>query len=294
MTISLGFTLQPDVDFLERCASLFEEVDYLEVTPETTWRPGAAGGWQPNDYHGWFLELGRARGLGFVAHGVGLSVGSVDLPEERQRCWLERIARDQEAFEFAWYSDHLGATQIAGEELILPLPLPMDAAFAAIVRGRLAELAEVAPLVGLENTANYAHVGAPLDEGPFLAACLDLENAHLVLDLHNAFTTARNTGVDVDEYLARMPLERVIEVHVSGGAESDPRWLRSGRVMRLDSHDHDVPEEVWALLERWLPRCPNVRGVTLERMEGTVEPQDVEPLAAELRRARKILEATGG
>ena len=73
------------------------------------------------------------------------------------------------------------------------------------------------------------------------------DGAHLVLDLHNAFTTARNTGVDVDAYVAGMPLERVIELHVSGGAESDPRWLRSGRVLRLDSHDTPVPDEVAAL-----------------------------------------------
>lgn len=90
--------------------------------------------------------------------------------------------------------------------------------------------------------------------------------------------------------MRRLPLERVIEVHLSGGAESDPRWLASGRVLRLDSHDAAVPEEVWRLFERVLPLLPNVRGVTLERMESTVGPDDVPLLREELRRARRIVE----
>ena len=59
--------------------------------------------------------------------------------------------------------------------------------------------------------------------------------------------------------------------------------------MRLDSHDCAVPEEVWSLLDTTVPRCENLRGVTLERMEGTVEPDDVAVLAAELRRVREVI-----
>jgi hypothetical protein len=51
-----------------------------------------------------------------------------------------------------------------------------------------------------------------------------------------------------------------------------------------------VPEEVWALAESVLPRCPNLRGLTVERMEGTVGDDDVGLLREELRRARRIAE----
>ena len=83
----------------------------------------------------------------------------------------------------------------------------------------------------------------------------------------------------------------MIEIHVSGGSESDPAWLRSGKSMRLDSHDGAVPEPVWDLLERALPLCSNLRGVTLERMEGTVEAEHVPLLEQELRRIRRTVEA---
>ena len=89
-----------------------------------------------------------------------------------------------------------------------------------------------------------------------------------------------------------MPLDKVIEIHLAGGERSDPDWLDSGRTLHLDSHDHAVPEEVWTLFEDVLPRCPNLRGATLERMEGTVDDSDVPLLREELRRVRKTLEAT--
>ena len=59
--------------------------------------------------------------------------------------------------------------------------------------------------------------------------------------------------------------------------------------MRLDSHDTAVPEPVWALFDEVWPRCPNLRGVTLERMEDTVAVPDVAVVRAELRRAREAL-----
>ena len=49
-----------------------------------------------------------------------------------------------------------------------------------------------------------------------------------------------------------------------------------------------MPERVWALLQEVAPRCPNLRGITLERMEGTVGPGDVAGLGAELDRLRRI------
>ena len=81
----------------------------------------------------------------------------------------------------------------------------------------------------------------------------------------------------------------MIEIHLSGGSFSDPGWLPEGAVLRLDSHDDDVPEEVWALFEETFPRCPNLRGVTLERMEGTVTADDAPLLREELRRIRTVL-----
>ena len=90
--------------------------------------------------------------------------------------------------------------------------------------------------------------------------------------------------------MRRLDLAKVIEIHVSGGGESSPAWLPSGRVLRLDSHDGAVPELVWRMLEAVAPRCPNLRGVTLERMEGTLRDGDELVLAGEFERLRAIVQ----
>jgi len=113
----------------------------------------------------------------------------------------------------------------------------------------------------------------------------------LVLDLHNVHVMAENFGLDPWRFITALPLDQVIEIHLSGGRDSDPTWLPSRRVQRLDSHDDLVPEPVWALFDWVLPLCHALEAVILERMEGTVTDADVAPIAAELVRIRERVEA---
>jgi uncharacterized protein (UPF0276 family) len=287
--IPVGFTLQPEAEFLERCAAIIDAADYYEVAPETLWR---ARGRRllPNGFHRRFAML-RARGRFFVAHGVGLSLGSAAAVDgARRRAWLQRVRADHAVFGFRWYTDHLGASALDGLAMTLPLPLPMTAEAARVVRRRLQQMQRVVGDVGVENNVAYFLVGDALDEPRFLMSCVRAPRCHLLLDLHNVYTMARNFGFDPAAYLSRLDLAKVIEIHVSGGSDSDPRWLPSGRVLRLDGHDGAVPEAVWRMLENIAPRCPNLRGVTLERMEGTVEDSDVARLKAEMARLRRIVQ----
>jgi uncharacterized protein (UPF0276 family) len=290
--IPVGFTLQPDAAFLERCGDLIDGVDYYEVAPETLWR---ARGLRlvPNGFHRRFLAL-RRHGRFFVAHGVGLSLGSAAASDvARRRAWLERVRADHAVFGFRWYTDHLGASALDGLAMTLPLPLPMTAEAARVVRRRLQQMRRIfvgGGDVGVENNVGYFLLGDALDEPGFLMDCVRAPGCHLLLDLHNLYTMAHNFGFDPMAYLSRLDLAKVIEIHVSGGSESDPRWLPSGRVLRLDAHDGAVPEPVWRLLETIAPRCRNLRGVTLERMEGTVEDADVPLLQSELSRLRRIVQ----
>jgi uncharacterized protein (UPF0276 family) len=288
--IPVGLTLQPEEEYLDRLAPLFEEeADYFEVAPETLWKRGGSGGLEENGFHRNFVAVRERTGKPFVAHGVGLSLGTADDDDPARLAeWLERIRLDHAAFGFAWYTDHLGATTLDGRALTLPVPLPMTLPMAARVRRRLSHLQTVVPDVGFENAVFYFLFGRPLEEPAFFRAILTAPRMHLLLDLHNVHTMGKNFGFDAGEYLDRLDLSRVIEIHISGGSDSDPAWLPSGATHRLDSHDGPVPEPVWKLAERIVPRCPHLRGVTLERMEGTVEAGDVALLREEMRRAKRI------
>lgn len=289
--VRVGFALQPDAGFLARVEPLVaEHADYLEVTPETTWRPGPDGALLENGYHRRFREIGAEHGKDFVAHGVGFSLGGFAPEDEARRMrWLARMRADQAAFGYAWWTDHLGVTAPGALDLALPLGLPMTAASAARVRTSLRAMRAVVPDVGFENTALPFVLGDPADEPRFIADVLAEPGAHLLLDLHNLHVHALNFGVDPDRWLAALDLARVIEIHVSGGSWSAPEWLPSGRRLRLDSHDADVPAEVWRMLDDVLPRCGNLRGVTLERMEGSVAAGDVPRLTAELVRLHEAV-----
>lgn len=289
--IAAGFTLPPDEESLELLGPLIvDEPQLYEVAPETLWRQ-RQGELEPNGFHRLFLDLRARTGRPFVAHGVGLSLGGATAADgARRRTWHRRIAADHAAFQFLWYTDHLGVSAPEGLALTLPLPLPFTAAAATGVARQLRALQEIVPDVGFENTAHYFVLGDPLDEPAFIARCLGAPRTHLLLDLHNVHTMALNLGFDAAAYVDRLPLDRVIEVHVSGGAESNPGWLPSGRTLRLDSHDHAVPDEVWRLLERVVPRCPNLRAVVLERLERTAGQGDIPLLREELRRIRRVVQ----
>lgn len=294
--IAVGFTLQPETKFLDLVdADVLPLADYVEVAPETLWYFDRDGRLRPNSFYRRILARGRELGLPFVAHGVGWSVGGAE-PEDhaRRRLWLDGIAATHADFDFRWYTDHLGQTHLGEEEMVLPLAVPPTARHAARVRANLALLQRIVPDVGVENTVCYYPLGDPLDEPRFLREVLRGPRTHLVLDLHNVFTMARNLGFAADEWIARAPLDKVVEIHISGGVDSDPAWLPDRATLRLDSHDDAVPEEVFRLLERYAPRCPNLRGVTLERMEGTVDEEHVAGLRGELLRAKEIVGAPRG
>ncbi len=284
--------MQPEQRFLDLLDGFLRDgPDYFEIAPETCWRPGPDGEFLPNGFSDAFHALGENTGKPFVAHGVGFSVGSAKPDPVRRASWMQAIRRDHERFNFRWYTDHLGTCAPAGHQVLLPLCLPYTADASQAVARSLAELQSIVPDVGVENSVFYFHLGNPFDEPAWLNACLATPRTHLLLDLHNVYTTALNAGFDARRYIDALDLSRVIEIHVSGGAWSEPGWLPSGKVLRLDSHDKEVPEEVWSLLDSVLPRCPNLRGVTLERMEGSVEPNDVPILTGELQRIRRCLES---
>lgn len=269
--VATGLMLAPDEDFLRDTAALAQQADYWAVSPETLWQPGSLA---PNRFHRRLRALLQLRRRDVVAHTVTMSPGS--RPPGRQAA-LRALARDHRIFDFAWLTAHQGFAATAVEVLHLPLALPHCEAATAMLRSSCSQLAHIGCEVGLENAVAYAHPTGVLADARQLASV----GGPVLLDLHNLWVTAHNAGLQVEALLGALPLERVVELHVSGGSLSPPAWPLSRR-LRLDSHDTAVPEPVWDLLEAVGPRCPHLRGVTLERLEHT----GTGSLAGELGRIR--------
>jgi uncharacterized protein (UPF0276 family) len=287
--LGVGLPLYSDLEYLELARELIEEeADFFEVNPETLWR-SEQGALVRNDYHALFQEIRRRSGKPFVAHGLAFSLGSpVDGDQPRTDAWVERLRDDQDSFRFEWLTEHLGWTQVDGLQATLPLPLPFHEESVRAVAARMRLLGSVVPHVGFENNADYFCLGEPGDWPDFINTLCRASSCGLLLDLHNLYTQCLNFKQDPVETLDRLDADAVLEIHLSGGSESDPGWLPSGRVFRLDSHDGPIPEPVWALAERALPRCRNLRGVTVERLNGTFSAAEVPAIRAELRRAKEL------
>jgi uncharacterized protein (UPF0276 family) len=150
-------------------------------------------------------------------------------------------------------------------------------------------LRTVVPEVGFENNADYFCLGDPADWPGFINRLCRESECGLLLDLHNLYTQCLNLEQDPVETLDRLNPDAVLEIHLSGGSESDPEWVPSGRRFRLDSHDSAIPEAVWKLYERAFPRCRNLRGVVVERLNGTFQEAEVPGLRDELRRAKDLV-----
>jgi uncharacterized protein (UPF0276 family) len=289
--LGVGFVLHPDAEYLTLCRGIIEdEADFFEIAPETLWRTDA-GVLSSGPWADVFEQIRMHSGKPFVAHGVGLSPGTASgdpQDELRLRLWLDQIARDQERFGFLWYTEHLGWIESAGREVVLPLPLPPTEEAALTVAQRLNRLCPIIPTVGFENQVSYFTLGDVRREPHFWNRICAAGDLWLLLDLHNCWTQCVNTGIPLAEYLAGVELDRVLEIHLSGGSMSEPGWLPSGRVLRLDSHDGPIPAPVWEAFAALRPRCPNLRGVVVERMNGSIRPDDVPLLRDEVRRARDI------
>ncbi len=259
-----GLSLMSDAEYREVVAPLFDsgQVGVVEWTVDMGWPPFTVPEWAERilSFYG---DEGR-----LFAHGFALSALSGDW-SPGQDTWLERLAGELRQRRYAHVSEHFCFSR--GGDFIEagPLPVPMTPRTIGLGRERVKKLAEVAGApVGLENLATSLGRRDALDQGEFLDRLLEPVNGFVVLDVHNLFCQCQNFELAPEELLATYPLARVREIHVSGGGW-DTTVAAPDRPVRRDTHDGDVPDEVFALLELALDRCSNVETVILERLPGT-------------------------
>jgi uncharacterized protein len=134
----------------------------------------------------------------------------------------------------------------------------------------------------LENGPVYFTMpGSTMSQFAFLRAlCARSEDVLLLLDLAHLWATCRNTGADPFDALDSLPLERVVEVHLSGAREqSGVAW---------DDHVEPAPPVVFELLERLLART-TPRAVTIEYNWDAGFPLEI--VERDVGRARSLIAA---
>ena len=211
-----------------------------------------------------------------VLHGVSLNIGSAD-PLDSD--YLAELAALVERYQPAWLSDHLCWTGVHGRNLHDLLPLPYTEDVLAHVCERVRRVQDrLGRRIALENPSSYfAWQADAIPETEFLAELAQRADCGILLDVNNVFVSAHNHGFDAERYLARIPRERVFQIHLAGHSRE--------RSLLIDTHDHPVCDEVWNLYEKAVRRL----GPVSTLIEWDEQIPELEVLTGEAARAREIL-----
>jgi uncharacterized protein (UPF0276 family) len=265
----LGLRTEHYADFRRQPAARWG-VDWLEVISENYLVPGG----KPLAH----LDAIR-RDTPMVMHGVSLSIGGTDPLDQDYLRQLKALA---DRIEPAWVSDHLCWTGVSGRQLHDLLPLPYTEAALRHVSERVQRVQD---LLGrrlvLENVSSYIGWQADeMSEWEFIRELLARADCELLLDVNNVYVSSVNHGFDPQDYLAALPATRIRQIHLAG----HERVETEHGPMLIDTHDHPVCAEVWALYRQTLQRI-GPRPTMIERDDAIPA---LEVLVAELDQARQI------
>jgi uncharacterized protein (UPF0276 family) len=184
-----------------------------------------------------------------VLHGVSMSIGGTDPLDFDYLRKLKALAKRVNA---RWISDHLCWTGVAGRNAHDLLPLPYDEATLqhCIERVRIVSDFLGQPLV-IENPSSYVEFAqTTMTEWEFIARLATEADCGLLLDVNNIYVSAFNHTFDAREYIAAMPADRIVQIHLAGHTNHGTHII--------DTHTGHVIDEVWSLYADACRRFGNV------------------------------------
>lgn len=250
-----------DANILLAILPLFqsEKVQAIEWSFDTLFKVRDIPPWYNELLHV-FSKEGR-----LIGHGVYFSLFSGKWSPEQQN-WLNRLEQLSSEFQFDHVTEHFGFMTGKDFHKGAPISIPFNSTTLAIGQDRLKRIYQACKCpVGLENLAISYSIEEVKRHGEFLNELIESVNGFIILDLHNLFCQLHNFEIDYEDLIKLYPLEKVREIHISGGSWEDS-MIEPDKVIRRDTHDDSVPEEVFVLLEKTIDRCPNLKFVVLEQL----------------------------
>jgi uncharacterized protein (UPF0276 family) len=215
----------------------------------------------------WFTALLEAYSKEgrLIGHGVFFSLFSGKWSTEQQT-WLDHLGRTADEFQFDHITEHFGFMTGENFHTGAPISVPFNQSTLALGQDRLKRIYQACKCpVGLENLAFSYSIEEVKRHGDFLNQLLEPINGFIILDLHNLYCQLHNFDMDYEDLIKLYPLEKVREIHISGGSW-ESSTLHPKKKIRRDTHDDKVPDEVFYILEKTMVRCPNLKFVVMEQL----------------------------
>jgi len=210
----------------------------LENWPEVDWFEIMSENFMDTEGRPLYVLDQIAERYPIVMHGVSMSIGSTDPIDFDYLRKLKALAKRVNAL---WLGDHVCWTGVAGlnGHDLYPLPYNEKTLAFLVDRIRIVQDFMERPLI-LENPSTYlTFASSTLAEEEFLARMAEDADCGLLLDVNNVYVTCRNHGLDPYSYLAGIPYERVVQIHLAGHTDKGTHCI--------DSHDSYVIDPVWEL-----------------------------------------------
>jgi uncharacterized protein (UPF0276 family) len=265
-----------DAALLERIAPL---VDIIEISPDAIARSHDQHASLRREVLDEYASLPPR--MQFIAHGVGLSIGSFDHWQEGYLRLLDELF---ERFELQWHSEHLACTVVAGENTGTMLPMPRTQEAVDLICERVYRIQEryAVPFL-LEHVIHLLpEARAEFTPAGFLNAITSRTGCGLVLDAYNLECDAFNQGLNIRAFLDELDLGAVREIHLAGGVQ------RHG--FQLDVHSDTTRGATLALALEVLRRAPDVRAITFEFLKEAVPLLGHDRICGELGRIRQAIQ----
>lgn len=212
-------------------------------------------------------------------HGTSLNLGSTDPLGENYLQRLEALVRETDPM---WVSDHLCWTGVGGVSTqdLLPIPYTVEAVDWVVDRIRRVQ-DRLKRRILIENLSTYVDFKhSEMKEWEFLSEVANRSDCGLLLDLNNVYVNSVNHQFDPLDYLTRIPVERIGQIHLAGHTVKDGYLI--------DTHDAPVCSQVWDLL-KWSVARWGARSTMIE-WDGNIP--EFERLEQEVDTAARIIRET--
>jgi uncharacterized protein (UPF0276 family) len=211
-------------------AGVAAAIDFFEIAPENWIDMGGL--------HGRRLRPFTER-FPFVCHGLSLSLGG---PAPLDEVLLRKVKAFMDTHGIRLYTEHLSYCSDDGHLYdLLPIPFTEEAVRHVATRIRRTQNI-LERRIAIENASFYVMAPiAEMDELSFIRAVVDEADCDLHLDVNNVYVNSVNHRYDPREFIAGLPAERVVYLHMAG-------HYQQAEDLIVDSHGAAVIDPVWDLL----------------------------------------------
>jgi len=201
----------------------------------------------------------------FLTHGVGYPIGGTVCDQQSH---IGEFLLWTEGLNAPWTSEHLSILELPGARgpqpcgFLMP-PLQTDAQVELAVRNIRARAAAVGRPFAFETGVNYfSPRDCEMADGDFFAAVAESADCGILLDLTNLWVNHKNGRARIEDVIARLPLERVWEVHLAGIEFANGYWL--------DAHSGAIDSELAEFALEVVASLPNLGAIIFEVMPDRV------------------------